>query len=807
MTTVEFLASLNSLGIKIWLEDNQLRYRAAKGVMTASIKQELVERKTEIIKFLKETENCQLLNYEPIISITKDFDLPLSFPQQRLWFLHHLDSNSAFYNESFQIRIIGLLNVTALEQSLNEIIRRHEALRTIFPTVEGLPVQRITPCLTINLPVVDLQGLKEAEVQQIITKEVRQPFDLSKPPLLRASLLRLGSESHLLILTIHHMVIDGWSMGILIEELSALYQAFSIGSPTPLPELTIQYGDFTVWQRQGLTEQLQQKQLDYWKQQLADAPQLLELPTDYPRPSVQSFSGAIQTFQINSNLTAKLKNISQQSGTTLFVTLLATFSILLHRYSGQDDICIGSPFANRNRTELESLIGFFVNTLVLRTQIKENPNFLEFVAQVQQVVLDAYAHQDVPFDQVVEALQPERSLSYNPLFQVMFVLENFALDAVELPGITLTPELVERGTAQCDLSLAFWETKTGLQGSWEYNTDLFEADTIARMTGHFQTLLEAIATNPKQPISELPLLTQQEQRQLLVEWNNTTTEYPFDKCIHHLFEEQVERSPDAVAVVFEGEQLTYRELNAKANQLAHYLQSLGMKPEVLVGICVERSLAMIIGLLGILKAGGAYVPLDPNYPSERLAFMLEDSSVPVLLTQQKLVEKLPPNSARVICLDSDWEEIAFHNQENPSSPVKPENLAYVIYTSGSTGKPKGVLIEHKSLVNYTTAASAEYAIIERDRILQFSSISFDVSAEEIYTSLASGATLVLRTDTILDSIDGFLQQCQNWEVTVLALPTAYWHELTAFLSQRTLALPPSLRLVILGGEKALPERL
>jgi amino acid adenylation domain-containing protein len=667
-------------------------------------------------------------------------------------------------------------------------------------------VQRILPTLTVNIPVVDLQGLKEAEVQQIITKEVRQPFDLGKAPLLRVTLLRLEPEFHLLILTLHHIIIDGWSMGIFIKELSALYQAFATGSPTPLPELTIQYGDFTIWQRQWLTEELQQRQLDYWKQQLASAPPLLELPTDYPRPSVQTFSGAIKEFKLNSNLTAQLKTLSRKSGTTLFMTLLAAFAVLLHRYSGQDDICIGSPFANRNRTEVESIIGFFVNTLVLRTQIKENPSFSDFLNQVPQVILDAHAHQDVPFEQVVEALQPERSSSYNPLFQVMFALENLSLDTLELPGITLTPELVERGTAQCDLSLLLWETKTGLIGVWEYNTDLFDDATIARMAGHFQTELEGIVANPQQRVSELPLLTQQERHQLLFEWNNTFAKYPQDKCIHQLFEEQVELTPDAVAVVFEGTQLTYRELNARANQLAHYLLSLGVKPETLVGICVERSLEMIVGLLGILKAGGAYVPLDPAYPSERLAFMLEDSAVPVLLTQQRLVDRLPQHEAQIVCLDTQWEAIAQYSSQNIAGGVNAENLAYVIYTSGSTGKPKGVTIQHRSLVNYTTAVSIEYEIEKCDRFLQFSSISFDASAEEIYTCLIEGATLVLRTDSMLDSIGVFLQKCRDWEITVLALPTAYWHELTAILSQENFALPPSLRLVSIGGEKALPER-
>jgi amino acid adenylation domain-containing protein len=805
MTTVKFLASLNNLGIKIWIEDNQLRYRAPKGVMTSALKQELVERKAEIIAFVKEAKTPQQFTSEPILPVKRDSDLPLSFPQQRMWFLYQLDSQTPFYNENLQLRIIGALNVSALEQSLNEIIRRHEALRTIFPTVDGFAVQRIIPTLTLNIPVVDLQGLKEAEVQQIITKEVRQPFDLSKPPLLRVTLLGLEPEFHLLILTIHHIIMDGWSIGIFIKELSALYQAFSTNSPTPLSELTIQYGDFTIWQRQWLTEELQKRQLNYWKQQLADAPLLLDLPTDYPRPSVQTFSGALKEFKLNSNLTAQLKSLSQKLGTTLFVTLLAAFASLLHRYSGQDDICIGSPFANRNRTEIEPLIGFFVNTLVLRTQIKENPSFSDFITQVQQVVLDAYAHQDVPFEQIVEVLQPARSPSYNPLFQVMFALENISLDAFESAGITMTPEIIERGTAKFDLSLLMFETQQGIIGSWEYNTDLFDETTIRAMVGHFETLLEGIVANRQQRVSELPLLTQRERNQLLFEWNNTTKDYPHDKCIHQLFEEQVERTPDAVAVVFEGEQLTYRELNAKANQLANYLQTLGVKPEILVGICVERGLEMLVGLLGILKAGGAYVPLDPKYPIERLSFMLEDTQVPVLLTQQQLLEKLPQHQAYVVCLDTDWQFISQSSQDNGIATVQASNLAYVIYTSGSTGRPKGVTIPHGAIANHCGIIQQAYALVQSDRVLQFASINFDASLEQIFPTLIVGATLVMRGSDVWTPTS-FQKIISDFGLTVVNLPTAYWQQLAQeWIKTQVLDTNSQLRLVLVGGDVMLPE--
>ncbi|MGB8688992.1 MAG: amino acid adenylation domain-containing protein [Microcoleus sp.] len=809
MTTFEFLSWLESQGIKVGIDGDKICCYS-KEVMTAVIEQELVDRQTEIITFLRKVKDTtQSISQPPdLVPVSRDGKLQLSFAQQRMWFLHQLDSSSPFYNESLQIQIIGALNVTVLEQSVNEIIRRHEALRTTFPTIEGVPFQAIAPTLTITLPIVNLQGLTEASVQELVVSEVQQPFDLVTGPLLRVTLQHLSPETHLLILTMHHIITDGWSMGIFLKELGTLYQAFSNGEPSPLPELAIQYADFSVWQREWLTGEVMQKQLDYWKQQLADAPPLLKLPTDYPRPPVQTFCGATRLFELDPDLTFQLKTISKKSGVTLFMTLMTAFVVLLHRYSSQEDIWVGFPIANREYSELDELIGFFVNTLVLRTQIEQNPSFFELLEKVGHTALDAYAHQNAPFEQVVEALQPERSLGYNPLFQVMFTLDNLSVDTFELSGgIKLIPRQVERGIAQFDLSLSIRETKKGLTGSWEYNSDLFEPDTIARMTGHFQTLLEAIVANPDQRVGELPLLTESERYQLLVEWNNTTKEYPFDKCIHELFEEQVTRSPDAIAVILEGEQLTYRELNQRANTIAHHLRALGVGPEVLVGICVERSPLMVVGLLAILKAGGAYVPLDPAYPAERLAYMLSDSQVKVLLTQEKLASSLPVSAARVICLDSDWPNIGAHSEENPRTEVKASNLAYVIYTSGSTGKPKGVMIEHRSIVNFTSSAIAIYNITQSDRVLQFASIAFDAAVMEIFPCLSAGATLVLRTDDMLVSSSRFVQRCREWEITMMDWPTSHWHQVMVELAAAEETLPESLRVVSVGGDAVLPETL
>ncbi|MEG4395134.1 non-ribosomal peptide synthetase/type I polyketide synthase [Microcoleus sp. BROC3] len=682
----------------------------------------------------------------PLVRVSRTENLPLSFAQERLWFLSQLEPTNPFYNELQALRLHGFLNVAALEKSLNRIIQHHEALRTYFATVDGQPVQVIAESLTLSVPLVDFQYLPESEreisVQRFATAEAQRPFDLASVPLIRVTLLKLTEIEHVLLLTIHHIVFDGWSWGIILRELATIYSAFCNDLSPELPELSIQYKDFAVWQRQWLTKEVLSSQLAYCNQQLEGAPALLELPTDRVRPSIQSFRGAHQRFALSKELSRALVSLSQREGVTLFMTLLAAFQTLLYRYTGQTDICVGTPHANRSRSEIDSLIGFFVNTLVLRTCLSGNPSFEDLLSRVRDVTLLAYAHQDLPFEKLVEELKLERDLSYTPLVQVMLVLD-VPMPQTQMDGLTVSPLGLETTTAKFDLTLSLENTPSGLIGTWEYNTDLFDAATIARMARHFQTLLEGIVTNPQQKISSLPLLSEAERYQLLVEWNNTTKDYPSDKCIHQLFEEQVERSPDAIAVVFEEEQLTYRELNQRANRIAHYLKTLGVEPEVLVGICVERSLEMMVGLLGILKAGGAYVPLDPQLPQERLSFMLSDSSVPVMLTQSKLMLRLPENKARVVCLDTDWGIISHSGEENPVSSVGPENLAYIIYTSGSTGQPKGTLIIHQGLVNYLTWCTEAYAVADGSGSPVHSSIGFDATITSLFSPLLVGKKVVL----------------------------------------------------------------
>lgn len=749
------------------------------------------------------------LSIKKITSISKRKSsdvLLLSLVQERLWFLYQLQPDIPLFNDSILIHVTGKLDSIALEKSFNEIIKRHEILRTTFKIVDTQPIQIIAPTLTLKLLILDLQDLSKPEqeelVKQIISEQSSKTFDLTQELLLRCKLIRLKQQEHIILLTMHHIICDGLSRQIFYRELGTLYQAFCDGTAPALPELPIQYADFALWQRQSLDDQTYKSQLVYWQQKLENLPPVLALPTDNPRPAVQSLRGARQTLILPQSLTEALKSLSQKEGVTLFMVLLAAFKTLLYRYTGQTDLVVGTPIANRNQIETENLLGCFINTLVLRTDLSNNPSFRELLARVRETTLAAYAHQDLPFEQLVKELQPERTLSHNPLFQTMFVFQDAPLQALELPGLKLTPSIVDSGFAEFDLTLFLEDTKQGLMGALEYNTDLFGADTINRMIGHWQTLLAGIVSHPDEKISQLPLLTKFEENQLLVDWNQTTTDYAKDQCIHQLFEAQVERTPNAVAVVFADQQLTYRELNEKANQLAHYLQKLGVQPEVPVGICVERSLEMAIAILAILKAGGAYVPIDPNYPQERVAYILANSQALVLLTQEKLIKELPEHQACVVCLDTDWQAISQESQSNCFSNTGCENLAYVIYTSGSTGRPKGVLITHKSLVNFTEVAIGEYKLTEGDRVLQFASISFDAAAEEIYPCLTCGGTLVLRTDEMLSDGQTFLQKCQDLKLTVLDLPTAYWQQLMSDIATAHLRLPDSLRLVIIGGEQA-----
>jgi amino acid adenylation domain-containing protein len=752
---------------------------------------------------------------------------PLSFAQARLWFLDRLQPGNTFYNIPVALRLQGRLDVTALKQTLQEIIRRHEILRTNFVTVDGQPVQKILPPPTSNtaiLSIVDLRAhlKQEREIERLAIQEAEFPFDLSNDALIRFRLLQIGETEHIFLCTMHHIISDGWSLDVLVNEIVALYKAFSSGKPSPLPKLPIQYADFAVWQRQWLTGDVLDSQLAYWKQQLKQAPPLLELPTDKPRPPQQSFRGAMRSLLLPKPLTEALKTLSREEDVTLFMTLLAAFKTLLYRYTGQTDIVVGSPIANRNRMEIEGLIGFFVNTLVFRSQFSEILTFRELLAQIRQITLEAYTHQDLPFEKLVEELQLERNLSYNPVFQVIFQLQNTPSSDIELPDLTISNVEVAGQSTQFDLSLYVAEVAEGLQSAIEYSTDLFDRDTIARMLGHLQILLESIVANPETPLCNLAILTPTEQQQLLGEFSQNSAKIePIEQCIHQLFEAQVEKTPDAIALTYENQHLTYRELDRQAQQLANYLQSLGVKLEVKIGIYLERSPLTIVALLGILKAGGAYLPLDPSYPQERLAFMLEDSQVPFILTQKSLVSSLPEHHANVICLDSDSlnpsgtlrergagadrEALEQYSIQNPIPPTplrkggtkipNPSNLAYVIYTSGSTGKPKGVQITHHALANFLTGMGNSLGITAKDVWFSVTTITFDIAALEIFLPLIIGARIVLASREVTS--DGFAlsQHLATSEATIMQATPATWKMLLAASWQGS----PQLK-ILCGGE-------
>jgi amino acid adenylation domain-containing protein len=682
--------------------------------------------------------------------------VPLSFAQRRLWFLDQLVPGSVAYNIPATVRLTGRLDVDALERSLDEVTRRHETLRTVFAADDGEPSQVVLSHVSRSLPTIDLRALPEseqaAEVERLARAEAERPFDLARGPLLRATLLKLGEETHVFLLTMHHIVSDGWSMNILVRELAAAYGALSAGRAPSLPELPIQYADFAVWQREWLQRERLEAHLAYWKKQLSGSTPVLELPSSRPRPAIQTFQGRYQKYELPASLSQTLKSLAALEGVSLFVLMLAAFKTLLHRYTQQDDIIVGTPMANRSRVEVEGLIGFFANTLVLRSDLSGDPSFRELLRRVREVVLSADAYQDMPFEQLVELLQPKRDMSRNPLFQVMFIQDNTA-SSVRLPNLSFDALPVHSGTTKFDLSLSVTEREEGLCGSVEYSTDIFDDDAIARFVTHYRTLLAGVAADPDRQLSQLPVLAPDERQQILFDWNDTAIDFsPRPRlCLHQLIEEQAARTPEAIAVHLpaldtdrdEDEQLTYGELDARANKLARHLREMGVGPESLVGICVRNSLEMVFGLLGILKAGAAYVPLDPTYPRERLAFMLEDSQVSVLLSQQHLVETLPEHGARVVLLDSDWAKIERHSGEKPNVELDPQNSAYVIYTSGSTGRPKGAINSHYGICNRLLWMQQAYQLDESDRVLQKTPFSFDVSVWEFFWPLLAGARMVV----------------------------------------------------------------
>jgi len=805
MSTIEFLSHLRSLDVKVSAEGGKFRVNAPAGVVTPEIQKELAARKAEILEFLKETSLASRRLPPPIQPASRDRDLPLSFAQTRLWLLDRLEPDTAAYNIQSRFVLNGKLDLAAFDRGLTEILRRHEALRTYFAMAGGNPVQKIAPPEPLRATIIDVQSVpepeREKEAARLALAEAKQPFDLSKAPLIRATLLKLAPEKHVLLLNIHHIASDEWSLGVFVKEFSALYKAFLQGQASPLPELPVQYADYAVWQRDWLQGEVLQSQLDYWKEKLKGSLPVLELPSDRPRPNIQTHNGSTVSSLLPRELADQLNALSRREGVTLFIALMAGFQVLLQRYTGQEDLLVGTPIANRSRVEIEGSIGFFVNTLVLRNDLSNDPTFLELMKRVQDAALGAYAHQDLPFEKLVQELNPDRDLSRSPILQVLFSFLNTPMQPIDLPGLEAMQVQADGTASKYDLSLYAIETPHGVSCMFEYNTDLFDAARMQRMLGHFQAVLEGAVRDPGRRLSELPLLTEEERRRLLVEWNETEADFPRDKTLHEMFEAQAQKTPDAVAVECKGSRLSYRELNELANRLSRHLKRLGVGPDVLVGLFHERSVDMMVALFGILKAGGAYVPLDPSFPEDRLSYMVENSGMRVLITHSALDGRLSKRPESVVRLDSDWKDISKESKDPLTEPsAQPKNLAYVLYTSGSTGKPKGVEIEHSAIVNLLVSMQREPGFTANDTLLAVTTLSFDIAGLELYLPLTCGGRVAIASWEDARDPALLMQRMQESRCTVMqATPTTWRALMNAGWSGS-----PNLK-VLCGGEGFSPD--
>jgi amino acid adenylation domain-containing protein len=744
--------------------------------------------------------------------VAREGNLPLSYAQQRLWFMDRMDPGSSTYNMPGSFRLIGELDIEALKKSLETIIARHEVLRTRFPVEDGEAVQVIDEPFELQIPIKDLTDLPETEraieARRLATGEAETGFDLAEGPLLRSRLLKLREDEHVILLTMHHIVSDAWSMGILIREFTTLYLAYAQGKDYRMPDLPIQYADYAVWQRGYLEGDELERHLGYWRDRLTPLPAVLDLPADHSRPHIQTFNGGQNKFEITEEIGKQVESLSTETDTTIFMVLLAGYMTLLSRYTGEKDISVGIPTANRSRAETEGLIGFFVNMLAMRGDLSGDPTFRELLDLTREMTLGAFNHQVLPFEMMVKDLQPERDTSRNPIFQVAFQYQNIVVGELHLPGLRLEEMETDFGTAKLDLMLSMSAGKDGkIKGAFRYNKDIFEAATIERMGICFQRMISALVANPDLPISGVPMLTAPERKALITTWNETEATYPQNRHIQELFEHQVLLTPDVEAVRLNGASLSYTQLNERANQLARYLVAAGVEADTVVGLCVERSVEMFGGLLGILKAGGAYLPLDPSYPSERLAYMLEDSDTGFLITQEYLLGKIPDYDGVRICLDRDQDFLKRESSKNLDSRGNGENLAYIIYTSGTTGTPKGVQVKHRNLVNHAWSMKQRFRMAVAERMLKYISISFDAALEEIFPTLLSGGTIVMAKNPSELVGTSLLEYIDDQEVNYLHLPVSVWHQTVAEMERLGLKAPASLKLVLVGGERVELDRL
>jgi len=796
-SVLELIAQLRSLDVKLSVDGDDLRLAAPPDTITPELRKELSSRKYEIIQFLHQATRPVAASPVPVSFKNRPDSLPLSYSQERLWFLYQLKPDSPVYNVPLVFHLRGELNIPVLERSLGFIIERHEALRTIFPFKDGQVSQVVLHPETFRLPLIEFPDDWKSWIQS----ESNWPFNLEHGPLFCATLLKLAENEHVLFINSHHIITDSWSDDVFFQELSQVYTDIVNGHDPLLPPLHIQYADFAVWQRNWLQGDVLLSQLNYWHSKFQDIPEPLALPTDFPHPAIQTFRGKVQNFALDTELLERAKSFSKQHDVTLFMFMMAVFQVLLHRYSGQAEFTVGIPIANRTRTEFERLIGFFVNTLVLRADLFGDPTFEKILQRVRKVSLEAYAHQDLPFEKLLAELNIKRDLGRNALFQTMFVLQNAPAAQFKLPGLRIEEIPVSSEASKFDLTFVINETEQDAWISIEYSTDLFTQETIERLLGHYLSLLNAALLSPQEKISKMPLLTEVERNQILCEWNNTQAEYPLDKCVHVLFEDQVKSAPETVAVVFGPQQITYQALNHRANQLAHHLRSLGVGPETVVGICLERSPEMVIACLAILKGGGAYLPIDSTYPRDRLEFIFADANLKILLTQEKLLSKLPLNGVTALCLDRDANQFKNQSRQNLGIPITPDTLAYIIYTSGSTGQPKGVMLTHRGIPNLCAALRKSFDVVaQNSRFLQFSSFSFDASVVEVFVTLSAGATIVIASQEQLYPGAPLQKTIQDLEITNVILPPS----ILAMLDEKDF---PKLRTVISAGEACTPEIL
>lgn len=780
LNVVNFLQDLKDQGVELWVEGDKLRYRGAKEVLTPKVFSEIKQYKSEILDILR--QNAEL---------TQPY--PLSLGQQALWFLYQLAPESTAYNLMYALRLKPNINISILEQAFTKIIARHPSLRTIYKTEKEQPVQQVCQDLPVQFKVTETSDLSQDYLDNWLAKNSDRPFNLEEGDIIRAHVLNRCSEKDspedgecILLLAAHHIATDFWSFDILVDELCLLYKSMQEGNTISLPQLTANYQNFVQQEQEKLSSPTINQHWDYWQQKLAGDLPVINLPTDKPRPAVQTYNGDSYYFTFNGELSQGIRNLARKTSTTPYAIVLTAFQVFLSRYTSQEELLLGCPTAGRVNPELEKIVGYFVNSVVIRGNLTGNPTFAELLPKVRQTVLEALDYQELPFPLLVEKLQPKRDPSRSPLFQVDLIWdrsrqsENESTDIARKELILDHVAMEQRG-ADLDLVLTLFDNSNSLGGNWRYNTDMFHATTIERMAGNFETLLGEIIADPNLPISEFSILTPKEKHQVLIEWNDTKVDYPEDKCLHQLFEEQAEKTPDAVALIFEEQQLTYRELNARANKLANQLLKLGVEPETLVGICIERSLEMMIGLLGILKSGGGYVPIDPEYPKERISLLLEDSQVKFLVTQKAIESRLPEHQATVVYLERDDQTSISAQEEIPGkrSYVQPDNLAYIIYTSGSTGKPKGVQICHRNVVNLLSSFSIEPGMTTEDTVLAAASISFDMSVLEIFIPLVVGARLLIVSRQVAFDGTQLLDTINKHQVTFMQGTPVTWRLLLA----------------------------